>query len=401
MIYSSPDFLQGYSVDEIHQRMLDVLPEEVEKTENSLLWDFTRPAAVEKAEFVEFHLNETIQLCFPQFAYGRWLDYHGEMRNVERRAANCASGTVTVEGLAGTVVPTGFLFATAANSSSISSAVVFAVLEGGELGASGRREFLVEAVEGGVGGNVASDTVKLMVTPLQGITYVSNPGGISGGTAVEDDESYRERILEAVALGSSYTGCNGDYLRWAKEVSGVGSVIVDGEWDDPELPESFHYEDYTGARRCAGAVRLILVDENGEPANEQILQEVQRHILGEDEGDVARLAPIGAKVTVVSASTYRVNVGGTLHLAEDADWDTVLREILQNLQEYWLSVALESQNSTSGLGTIYLVQVGAVIAGCSGVVDYEDLSIQGGTAPITVSLSEFPCTGEVNFVVKQ
>lgn len=396
--YTMPEFLSGNSVDEIHRRMLDVLPSDIEKTENSIPWDFTRPPAIEKAEFVEFHLNETIKLCFPQFSYGKWLDYHGELRNVPRKEANCASGYLEVRGIVGTELPSGFQFATTANGSSVSASVVFALVEGLRIGETGVELALVEAVSGGISGNVAVDTVKLMVNPVTGVTYVSNLEPISGGTEIEEDESYRERILESIAMGSSYTGCNSDYLRWAKELSGVGYVIVDPEWDDPDLPDSFHYKDASGVRRCAGTVRLIVVDENGSPANEQILSELLLHISGEDERDIARLAPIGAKVTVVAPSTYAIDLSATLVLEEGADFHSVQAEILENLQEYWLSVALEAQSSVSGVAWLYYAQVGAVLAKTSGVLTYEDLLVNGGTEGILLTQAEFPCTGEVTFL---
>ncbi len=397
MSYESPDFLQGNSVDEIHQRMLDMLPSDVEKTENSLLWDFTRPPATEKAELVEFHLNETIKLIFPQWAYGTWLDYHAEIRNVARREANPSSGFVTVTATPGTEIPTGFQFATAAKGTAVSASVLFSVTEGGIMGEEGTAVFPVEAVEGGKAGNVAVDTVILMVNPLSGISYVTNEEAISGGTEWEDDESLRERILEAIRGGISYTGCNSDYLRWAKEVSGVGYVIVDPEWADPTMPEAFHYTDHYGVDRCAGTVRLVIVDENGSPANSQILEDVYQHIMGEGETDVNRLAPIGAKLTVVAPDSSILNITATLVLEEDLE--IVEERILSNLNEYWLAVATEAQTAESGVSYVYWVQVGAVIAKTQGVVDYQDLTINGSTQNIRVNQAEFPTTGEAVFHV--
>ena len=120
--YEPPAFLLGQSADEIHTRMLDNLPAGIDKSEGNIPWDFTRPSALEKAEFVEFTLNETIKLIFVQWSYGEWLDRHGEKVNCIRRAANRASGTLEVTGTVGTVIPSGFQFATPAN---ITTSVIF------------------------------------------------------------------------------------------------------------------------------------------------------------------------------------------------------------------------------------------------------------------------------------
>ena len=79
--YETPEFLQGQSAEEIHRRMLDNLPSGIDKSEGNIPWDFTRPPALEKAEMVEFTINETIKLMFPQWSYGEWLDLHGEKVN--------------------------------------------------------------------------------------------------------------------------------------------------------------------------------------------------------------------------------------------------------------------------------------------------------------------------------
>ena len=37
--YSPPEFLEGYSADEIHSRMLDALPDGIDKSEGNIPWD--------------------------------------------------------------------------------------------------------------------------------------------------------------------------------------------------------------------------------------------------------------------------------------------------------------------------------------------------------------------------
>lgn len=397
--YETPEFLMGQSVDEIHQRMLDNLPDGIDKGEGNIPWDFTRPSAIEKALMVEFTLNETIKLIFPQWSYGRWLELHGERENVIRRAANHASGTLNVTGAVGTVIPSGFQFATAAD---ITASIIFeasggTVLEG-EPDENGMvtNSIDIRAIEGGHGGNVDADTIKLMVTPLKGISSVSNPEALTGGTAAETDKDYLVRILDAMRNGNSMTGCNADYVRWAKEVAAVGQVIVDPEWDDPTLPEVFHYTDLSGNRRCAGAVRLIIVDANGTPANQQILDAVYLHIAGTSDTDIQRLMPIGAHLTVVAPDDVDVSIAATVLIEEGEDIDTITERFKKGLTEYWHEVAQEAaDNEATHIGYIRMVQVGAVLAKTSGVIDYKGLTVNGQTENIPITNAQYPMTGEV------
>lgn len=223
--YEAPAFLRGQSAEEIHRRMLDSLPQGIDKSEGNIPWDFTYPAALEKAEMVEFTLNETIKLMFPQWSYGEWLDLHGEKVNCIRRAANRATGTLDVTGTKGTVIPMRFQFAT---PSDLTASVIFETTESvkldGEPNSKGQVtcRVAIRAVDGGLAGNVSEDTIKLMMEPKSGIAYVTNPEPATGGAEAESDADYLIRVLDAMRNGSSMTGCVADYIRWGKEIPAVG-----------------------------------------------------------------------------------------------------------------------------------------------------------------------------------
>ena len=402
--YEPPEFLQGQSADEIHRRMMDNLPAGIDRSEGNIPWDFTRPAAIEKAEMIEFVLNEVIQQIFPQWSHGEWLDLHGERENVIRRPANPASGTLEVCGVPGTTIPAGYQFATAAD---LTSSVIFAVTEEvtltGEADSKGlvTAQVPVRAVNGGQEGNVAADTILLMVKPLRGVTYVTNPEAMTGGVEAESDGSYLSRILASMRTGASMTGCVADYIRWAKEVPGVGQVVVEPEWDDPSLPAQFHYLDGYGSRRCAGAVRLIIIDSNGIPANQQLLDTVYQHIAGLEYYDPARPMPIGAHLTVTAPEPLRIDISAVVLLEHGADIRTVTERFRTALDRYWLEVGQDAAVIRGG-GTAYIrmVQVGAALARSGGVENYSGLTVNGGTADIPVARLRYPVTGEVELRVQ-
>jgi uncharacterized phage protein gp47/JayE len=402
--YEPPEFLQDQSADEIHERMLENLPDDIDTSQGNIPWDFTRPSALEKAEFVEFTLNETIKLIFPQWAYDEWLDYHGEKVNCIRKPANPASGTLSVTGVVGTVIPSGYQFATPAD---LTESVIFETVEPhvleGEPDGSGQvtNEVTVQATDGGLFGNVAADTIKLMVNPMNGISHLANHEPMTGGTEREADGEYVIRILDAMRSGSSMTGCNADYVRWGKEVAAVGQVIVDPEWNDPDLPEAFHYKDRQGNDRCAGAVRLIIIDSNGLPANRQILDAVYLHIAGTNDYDPARLMPVGAHLTVEAPEGIDVDIAATVLLDDGEDIATITKRFRENLAGYWLQVGNEATNDyMEHTGCIRWVQVGAVLAKTAGVKDYTGLTVNGGMGNIAITQTQYPVTGEVELNVQ-
>lgn len=397
--YVPPEFLMGQSADEIHSRMLGNLPAGIDKSEGNIPWDYTRPAALEKAMFVEYTLNETVKLMFPQWAYSEWLDYHGEKVNTLRRGANRASGKLEVTGKVGTIIPTGYQFATPAE---LTASVIFetdesTVLDGPpDENGMVTNEIAITAADGGVIGNAAADTIKLMVKPISGISYITNPQAMTGGAEAETDDDYRIRILDAMRSGSSMTGCCADYVRWGKEVPAVGQVIVNPEWNDPSLPEKWHYIDPHGNERCAGAVRLIIIDSNGLPANQKILDAVYLHIAGTGDNDINALKPVGAHLTVIAPAGLTVDISAAVLLQDGEDIGTVTGRFKKNLADYWLEVGQEAADDYADhIGYIRWVQVGAVLAKTSGVKDYKGLTINGGAVNISVSQAQYPVTGEV------
>ena len=402
--YEAPEFLQGQSADEIHRRMLDSLPKGIDKSEGNIPWDFTRPAALERADMVEFTLNETVKLMFPQWSYGKWLDLHGEKVNCIRRASNQATGTLDVTGTKGTAIPAGFQFATPAE---LTASVIFEAIEDvkldGEPNSKGQVtcQVKIRAVDGGLGGNVSEDTIKLMVKPISGIAYVTNREPTTGGAEAESDADYLIRILDAMRKGTSMTGCVADYIRWGKEVPAVGQVIVDPEWPDPTLPEKFHYTDALGIEKCAGAVRLIIIDSNGLPANQQIIDAVYHHIAGDGPEDIERLMPIGAHLTVIAPQGLTVDISADVLLDEGENIEAVTARFKKNLTGYWLEVGQEAVGDLIyHLGYVRWVQVGAVLAKTPGVKDYTNLTINGVSVNIPVQHVQYPVTGEVDLRVQ-
>lgn len=112
--YTTPDFLAGHSADEIYARMRAMLPDDIDSSEGSHVWNFLRPTAMVAAEMCEAILPQVIQIIFPDWSYADYLDGHARARGLTRRAATAASGSVTITGTARAVIPLGTRFSTAA-----------------------------------------------------------------------------------------------------------------------------------------------------------------------------------------------------------------------------------------------------------------------------------------------
>lgn len=366
--FKIPSFLNDQDAETIHQRMMEKLPADIDDTEGGFPWDFTKPTALEKAEMLEFHLVETLKLMFPAWSYGEWLDLHASGKSMERKPANQATGVVRVSGVPGTTIPEGFKFATPSIDGK--PAVEFEAIEKYNIGEEGAVDVEIRAVTAGVIGNVPADTISLMMTPIKGITAISNELQTSGGAEEESDEELRARIDERDAAGeASFVGSDSDYKRWAEEVPGVGTALVAAEWDGP------------------GTVKVIIIDANGEPGNQTMITAVYNNIISPDDR-VERKAPIGATVTVTAPDPKEINYSFILELEAGEAIGIVINRFKEELQAYYSEAKAES--------VIRYTRVSSILTSTPGVRDFSDLKINGSIGNIGLDEDEYPITGNID-----
>ncbi len=372
--FRQPDFLDGVSARSIEQRMMSHLPADIDKTEGGFAWDFTYPVALEKAELLQFYLVRTLQMINPLWAEGEWLDRHATENGLERRSSNKAFGKVVVTGQKGIHIAQGFVFAVPSESGNPS--IEFETLADAVISADGIVEIPVQALEGGTRSNVGADTITIMREPIRGIVKVTNIDSLTGGTSEESDASLRERILDLLRnRGDSFVGNNADYVRWAKEIAGVGYAHPIPEYNGPN------------------SVKLIVVDANGSPANEQILNAVKKHIFGINRRDINRLAPVGLLDFAVSAPAP-VTLLFTIQvkLTEGTENESFTKALRASLLNYYRKISTESDD---GRKVVKYVMVVALISHLPMVLDFKEFYINGGIKNIECSEEEYPVTGEI------
>lgn len=371
--YTPPEILDDMDEETIRARMLENLPGDIDKTEGGFASDFTFPAAIEKADAM-IVLNEIIQIFFPEWAYGEYLDMHARAAGLSRKSATAASGKLKVTGVEGTLIPKGFVFSTPATA--VTSNVEYATLEDAVIpGDSEERTVYIDiqCTENGPVGNVPANSVTLMASPIGGIADITNEDAITGGTDDETDGDLRQRIMENDKSNeSSFVGNDADYKRWAKEIDGVGSVTVVPEWE--------------GAG--TGTVKLIIMDANGDPANEKTLKNVYNHIMSPENRD-KRLAPIGAILTVVTADSVDLTITAQITLEDDADIDSVTAAFKVRLSAYFDEAKQE--------GCVRYTRVGSVLSGTAGVADYKELYINGTRNNVAIDVDDYPALKSVEF----
>ena len=328
----------------------------------------TRPA-IEKAEVTQLKLQNILRLAFPQTSYGQYLDFLGEMKGVFRHPATPATGTVVFTGQPGTVIPAGFVVLTEAAGTF--PAIEFKTKERVQIGENGTVTVAAECLESGTIGNVAANTITLLSEPINGVASVTNPEPFTGGTEMEDDDSFRERVL--TAYDEPLSGAKKDYERWAKEVPGVGEVYTVPLWNGP------------------GTVKILITDTNGQPANQELIDAVQAHIA--PDGNLGgRKAPWG-RVTVDAPEVFAIDIAFSLFLKDGYDAETVVENIKARLRDFLAGFELNTGDRPPDRITV--TRVGHEILSVNGVADYASLALNGNDDYVEIPVAKIPVLGEV------
>jgi len=337
----------------IKQRMLDQVSSDLDKRQGSFIYDGLSPAAIELAlSYIE--LDRVLNLGFAQTTYGQYLDYRAGENGLERKAATNATGQVTITGSQGTPVPVGSIFATGAGIQFETTAEV-------TIDITGQVDADIEAVDAGAAGNVPAGTITEIPVSIQGVTGVMNTDPTTGGTDTETDAVLLGRVLDKVRLPAT-SGNAAHYKQWAKEVPGVGDAKVFPIWNG------------------AGTVKVVVIDSNKQPASAQIVQDVADYI--------EEVRPIGATVTVESATGLAIDVAATLVLAVGAVLADVQVAFESSLIDYLAGIAFQ-QNYVSA------AQVGNLLLSTTGVMDYNNLTLNAGTGNVAVGDTQVAIKGTV------
>lgn len=366
--FSAPEWMEENSLDEIHERMMDNLPADIDQTPGGFPYDFTMPTAIEKSKFIEENLMQALMLCFPQYSSGSWLDLHAGQVNLTRHAAEKATGKLLITGEPGTEIESETMFYVPATANS--ETVEFLSVEEVVIGEDGTVLVDVTASEAGSKHNVGPDTVTNMDDPMDEITAITNPAAMTGGADEETDDDLYDRIAVEYQNNRTYLGNDIDYIRWAKE-AGAGDCIVDSAADGP------------------GTVTLVLVDTNGEPASNALCRQVYNYIVSPEDRSQRLLPTACAKLTCVAATGFEVNFKVTgLQYA-----NTTINEIMDEFRKLVKEVFSDAKSD----GVLRYNDVRPLMSDITGVDDFDTFLLNGDMVNVPFTKEEYPVVGTLDF----
>ena len=344
------------TIDEIYREMLACFGEEtgLEPREGT---DLSARMYALAAQVYALYVQAdwVTRQAFPQTAEGEYLDYHAQLRSLERKPALPAQGTVRFTAgeaaQSDRAIPEGTVCMTAGLVRFATTQA--AVLPAGELTV----DVPVQALEPGTAGNVSAQTVVSMAVAPMGIASCTNPQAFAGGADGEGDEELRARILDTFRRLPN--GANAAfYEQGALSFDQVAAAAV--------IPKP----------RGLGSVDVIVSTLAGTPG-EELLEQLQDYFEQRRE--------IAVDVQVKAPTPVTVNVA--VQVKAKGGWDkTQVLDQVEEALEGWFDGKLLGQD-------VLLARLGSLIYGCDGVENY---AVSAPAADLAVDADELPVLGTLS-----
>ena len=237
-------------------------------------------------------INEKIKQNFIDYAGGEYLDALGKLTGTTRLQATASLCTARFHRVAGTsnavLIPKNTRI-------TADSVIYFQTIEAVEIPAGAESvDVIVSAVVAGSSGNgYGAGSIKQIVDNIAYLKSVENITESTGGTDIESDESYRQRIF----LAPETFSVAGPKLAYVYHTKSVSSNIIDVSVvsDEP------------------GVVKIYPLLTGGTLPGEELLQSINNKLSASD------VRPLTDKVEVLEPVHKEYNIDLDYYLYEERD----------------------------------------------------------------------------------
>ncbi|NLO85920.1 MAG: baseplate J/gp47 family protein [Clostridiales bacterium] len=351
---------EAMTYDNLMARMLDRIPDDMDKREGSVIWDALSPAALE------------LELAYISLEY-TLLEGFADTQEREYLVRRCAErGLVPYEAtnaiLKGVFTPSNVEVLGKRFSLDKLNYTVLSPIEG-EPGA-----YQIQCENSGIeGGQYMGSLV-----PIEYVDNLETANAVEvliPGEDEEETEALRERYFSNFR-NKSYGGNVHDYLEKTNAIEGVGATKVIPIWAG------------------AGTVKLTILNSDFDKASALLIGNVQDEIDPLQDGKGSGIAPIGHIVTVDTVTEEKINVSTSIECDVGYAWQNVENMIVQVISEYLLELRKNWGNVQSSV--VRIAQIETRLLNIQGIVDVWRTSINGKTENLTLDSASIPIMGVVS-----
>lgn len=215
-----------------------------------------------------------------------------------------------------------------------------------------------------------------ILTPItdnpDGLEYAEITECLIEGENELSDEAIREAYGEFV-VGATTDGNIAQYKKWCNEYKGIGNYKIFPLWNG------------------ANTVKVSILSVSNNVASDELVAEFQEYLDPNSDGMGNGVAPIGAFVTVATATEIPVNITANITLKAGYT-DTSM--ITTAVEKYLSEIAYEKK-------VVPYMNVGAVIIGTECVEFIDNLLINDGTSDIRLEEEQIAVLKNATWVVNE
>lgn len=347
--------------------------ENIDTSENSYAYNMLMPVAYEMS-YAFMLMDEVEKKVFASKAYANgysdYLDLRVEEFGLQRKQATYAEPIVKFIGGVKTKIRAGFIVSTNDNR-------LYTTQNDAIIGDDGTVEVKVKAEKEGSLYNVKAGEINYMPVKTIGLVSVSNPIDYNDAYDKETDEAFYNRYLEYVRKPHT-SGNIWDYEKWCLDCQGVGSVKV-----LPLRDETLQFKN--------GHVACIIINENNEPASQELIQKVINYI-NPDEKLGNGTAPIGASLHILTPTLVPIKIDATISVdSKITSLDKVITTFMENVTTYFKTSVFNNQK-------IIYKKIESILMD-SGAYDISILKINDSTDNIIMNDLQMASLGTINIVM--
>ncbi|WP_368653774.1 baseplate J/gp47 family protein [Ornithinibacillus sp. 4-3] len=347
------------SYEAILERMLERVPADIDKRENSVIWNALAPEAAELA-MVYIWIRQILNLIYADTAEGEYLERRTAEFGTNRKRATVAirRGLFFGEEEIPFDIPIGSRFF-------IDNLYYVAT----ERLSSGQYTLACESL-GEQGNNPSGELLSLNTIP--GLEKAIMTDIIAAGEEEEADESLRTRHYQMVNE-PAFGGNKSDYRHKINAINGVGGTKVIPTWNG------------------GGTVKCVLIGANFLKPDPTLISSIQEIIDPEgNQGQGIGVAPIGHVVTIEAVEEAPIEIETSLTLESGVSIRSVEDNIKEVCEQYMHDLRITWQDRDELDLVVRISQIESRILNVSGVLDVANTLLNGQGSNIEVSSDNIP-----------
>lgn len=340
--------------DYIMNRMLESVPDTVDKREGSIIYDALSPAAAELAK-AYMELDVVMDETFVDTASLQYL----MLRCKERGVAIQGETAAVIEGVftpSSVELTAGLRF----NCDEVNYTITEKISAG---------HYKLEAETLGTVGNKYTGLL-LPIQTVNGLDTASIAAVLIPAEDGDTTDTLREKYYASID-GEAFGGNVADYREKVNAITGVGGVKVYPVWNG------------------GGTVKLTIIASDYTAPSSELISKVQTAIDPEqNHGEGMGLAPIGHTVTVTGAKYADIAITANVTFASGWNWENGKSQLVSAANAYLDELCKAWADSETTVVRISQIETHLLTADC--VVDVDGTTVNGDTKNIELAADEIP-----------